>query len=149
MAGIIGNASLNKSGLLSSEIFGTTMPKSYSLGKQKNGIKIISSVKTWTSHIADVVGNCNGVVFRFTIGCYKTSSDFNVNVISQDFNTGSYRLYKDSDNVYLVCINTGGVNDGFIVYSSSTVEKLTGIDTTSMTEVAVSLDSDTTSTTYT
>lgn len=138
MAGIIGNASLNKSGLLSSEIFGTTMPKSYSIGKQKNGIKIISSAKAWTSYIADVVGNCNGVVFRFTIGCYKAGSDFKVDVISQDFNTGSYRLYKDSDNVYLVCINTGGVNDSFIVYSSSTVERLTGIDTTSMTEVAVS-----------
>lgn len=138
MAGIIGDASLNKSGLLSSEIFGTTMPRSYNIGAQNNGIKIFASTKTWTSYIADVVGNCNGEVFKFTIGCYRTSSSFKVDVISQDFNTGSYRLYKDSDSVYLVCINTGGVNDRFIVYSSSTVERITGIDTTSMTEVTVS-----------
>ena len=135
---MIGNVSPSISGLLSSDIYNTTLPKTFKLSTRYVGIKLLAVKTTWVSYIAYVVGSCNGVIFDFTIGCIKNGSNLVVDVTARNFNTGSYRLYKDSDNVYLVCINSTTLNDAFIVYSSSVVERLTNINVTSMEEITIS-----------
>ena len=113
-----------------------TMPKSYNLSKAPKGIRLITISRSWVSYTAKAICGCNGDVFEFSVSVMLKSSDVYSTVsLNGSFNTGSYGLYVDSTGVYLVCKNTSGVNDNFIISSTSQVEVLSSVDTTSMTDI--------------
>lgn len=120
MAGLIGTATADKNGLMSSYDKARTLLPYYAYGKRL--YRIVYNSNNWQRETAFIVGCKDGEAYCVVIALYTSTPNIKINIMGEYPN--DVRFYKKDKNVYVFFNQNTEAPTSILMASTSGIEKV-------------------------